>query len=129
VIAIDSNILIRYLVQDDPAQATLATKFLEEELTAASPGLVTVVALCETVWALRRVYRVNLATIRSIMAELVAAPNLVIEHETEVEMALNAGAEFADVLLHSIAQYLGAAKTMTFDRKFARTEGVELLGS
>ena len=129
MIAVDSNILIRYLVQDHPAQAALAGRFLEEDLTPDCPGLVTIVALCETVWALQRVYKIDLATTRAIMKELAAAPNLVVEREAEVAMALDAGPGFADVLLHAIGRQLGAEKTMTFDRKFARLEGVELLGN
>ena len=129
MIAVDSNILIRYLVQDHPAQAALAARFLEEDLTPDCPGLVTIVALCETVWALQRVYKIDLATTRAIMKELAAAPNLVVEREAVVAMALDAGPGFADVLLHAIGRQLGAEKTMTFDRKFARLEGVELLGT
>lgn len=129
MIAVDSNILIRYLVQDHPAQAALAGRFLEEDLTPDCPGLVTIVALCETVWALQRVYKIDLATTRAIMKELAAAPNLVVEREAVVAMALDAGPGFADVLLHAIGRQLGAEKTMTFDRKFARLEGVELLGN
>ena len=63
------------------------------------------------------------------MKEMLATPNLVVEREAEVAGALEAGTSFADVLLHLIGRQLGARKTMTFDRKFARLEGVELLGS
>lgn len=129
MIAVDTSVLIRYLVQDDPQQAALACRFLEEQLTPRDPGLVTVVSLCEIVWVLQRVYRLDMAAIRPIITGLIAAANLVVEHEAEVAMALDAKTGFADALLHFIGRELGAAKTMTFDRKFARLQGVELLGS
>jgi predicted nucleic-acid-binding protein len=56
MIGLDTNILIRYITQDDPVQATIATEMLERRLTAKNPGFVSVVAMVETVWVLDRAY-------------------------------------------------------------------------
>jgi predicted nucleic-acid-binding protein len=129
VINVDTSVLIRYFVQDDPVQAPLASRFLEEQLTPQEPGLVTAVTLCEMVWVLRRIYGLGMAAIHPIIAGMIAAPNLVVEHETAAALAMETKAGFADALLHFIGRDIGAGKTVTFDRAFARLAGVELLGS
>ena len=127
MIAVDTSILNRYFVQDDPGQAALATSLLEQRLTPGEPGLITVVAIAETAWVLQRVYRQSWEEVRPIIAGLLDAPNLVVEHHREVAKALAATAGFADALIHYIGGDLGADSTFTFDKKFARLESVELL--
>ena len=56
MIGLDTNILIRYLTLDDPAQSAKATEILERRLTLHNPGFVSVVAMVETVWVLDRAY-------------------------------------------------------------------------
>lgn len=129
MIAIDTSVLVRYLAQDDPGQSAAANRLFEEKLTVAAAGLIPVVTLCETVWVLQKLYGQSAKAIRQIVAGLIAAPNLVVEHADAVEAALSAGAGFADALLHHVGKSLGASRTVTFDRKFARMDGVELLGS
>ena len=53
MIGLDTNVLVRYLIQDDPAQALLATKLIEENCSKHSPGRLSLVVLCELVWVLR----------------------------------------------------------------------------
>ena len=127
MIAIDSSVLIRYLAQDDEAQAARATRLFEHELTPADPGLITVTALIETSWVLRRIYGQDWEAIFEIVARLIAAPNLVIEHTDAVALAIESRARFADALIHLIGKQLGADRTITFDQRFARMDGVELL--
>ena len=56
MIGLDSNILVRYFTQDDPVQAALATEVMEQRLSEAEPGFISVVAMAETVWVLESVY-------------------------------------------------------------------------
>lgn len=128
MIAIDSSVLVRYLAQDDEAQAARATRLLEEELTPSDPGIVTVTALLETSWVLRRNYGQEWDAIYAIVSRMLAASNLVVEHADSVALAIEERARFADSLIHLTGRALGANRTVTFDRKFARMEGVELLG-
>ena len=127
MIAIDSSVLVRYLAQDDEAQAALATRLLEQELTPADPGLVTVTALLETSWVLQRIYGQDWDTIHAIVARFLSASNLVVEHAESVALAIEQRARFADSLIHLTGRALGADRTITLDRKFARMDGVELL--
>ncbi len=54
---IDTNVLVRYIVQDDPAQSALATTFIEKNCTAKKPGFINLIVLCELTWVLKRAYR------------------------------------------------------------------------
>ena len=127
MIAVDTSILVRYFVQDDVRQAALATELLEAILTAERPGLITVVTLHETAWVLQRVYKLDWNRVKAILAALLDVPNLVIERPQQVARALAADTGFGDALIHFVANDMGATKTVTFDRKFARFPGVELL--
>ena len=127
MIAIDSSVLVRYFVQDDPSQAAAATRLLEEHLSPTTPGLITTVALHETAWVLQRIYKLQPDEVRSIFVHLLDAPNLVVEHFEQVAEALEAPSAFSDALIHFVGQASGCTKTVTFDKRFARLKGVELL--
>ncbi len=127
MITIDANILIRYIVEDDAEQAALAARLLEQELTFEHPGLVSTVAMHETCWALRRVYRFEREAVANAVSKLLDVPNLVVERADEIAQALAAPVDFADGLIHFTGKAMGASKTLTFDKGFARLEGVELL--
>jgi predicted nucleic-acid-binding protein len=127
VITVDTSILIRHIMQDDAVQSPLASELLENRLTASDPGLVTAVALHEMAWVLRSIYRRSADDVALVVRELLDAPNLVVEHADAVVSALTYPAGLADALIHHIGSALGAAKTLTFDKKFARLDGVALL--
>ncbi len=127
MIAIDTNILTRHIMQDDVQQSPLASDLLENRLTSTHPGLITIVALCEMSWVLKRVYGRNAEDVRIVVQELLDAPNLIVEHTSEVSKALSSTVEFSDALIHHISCAHGSERTLTFDKKFARLPGVELL--
>ena len=56
VIGLDTNVLVRYLVQDDPSQSARAMHLIEKRLTQSNPGFISIVAMVETVWVLERAY-------------------------------------------------------------------------
>lgn len=127
MIALDTNILVRYLTQDDDAQAAVASRIIEETLTPAEPGFVGLVVLVELSWVLERLYGCHRAQIASIIAELIASPTILVEQAAAVTSALaHAHPDLADALLHEIGKAHGCARTLTFDRRFARLAGVEL---
>lgn len=127
MIAIDTNILVRHLMGDDPVQSPLATVFLEERLTRQQPGLVSVVVLCELAWTLKRVYGRSEDDVRLVIAELLDAPTLVIEQAELVADAITCLATFSDAMIHRIGAASACSKTITFDKRFARVERVQLL--
>jgi predicted nucleic-acid-binding protein len=130
VIAVDTNVLVRYLVQDDAAQGELARRLLEEEATPETPGYVTIVAVLELDWVLRGSYGFGADVVASVIAELMTASNLVFENAEAVEGALGSPhGDLVDNVLHRVGRAEGCSRTVTFDRTFARLDGVELLGA
>jgi predicted nucleic-acid-binding protein len=128
VIAIDTNILVRYLVQDDTAQGAIATNLLENELTPDQPGFISLVTVLELDWVLRTQYGFSPQIVDHTIRVLMESPQLAFESRAAIETALLfEHGDFADNILHEIGQANGCTKTVTFDKKFARLQGVELL--
>jgi len=130
MIGLDSNILVRYLVQDDPAQSPKAARFLNG-LTKADPGFVSAVALAETVWVLDRSYHFTDGEITATLEEILQTDGLRVEHADEAFTAmalLKAGqGDFADAIIGAINASAGCSRTLTFDRKALRLPGFEPL--
>lgn len=128
MIAVDTNVLVRYFAQDDEIQSAKARQCLENELTPDQPGFISSIVLVELIWVLDGIYAVPMAGVIEIIEALLNAQTLVVEHSDAVERALHlAHGDIADALIHEIGKIAGCAKTVTFDKKFARLVGVELL--
>jgi len=128
--AVDTNILVRYLTWDDPAQATAAAALLE----ADAPLWISTVVLCETVWVLRRGHKYTADEIILAIQGLVAPQYIRVEDEEAMNAgfeALRKGADFADGCILNISQRAGARPLITFDQKLGRAGGssVRLLAS
>jgi len=131
VIALDTNVLVRFLVQDEPLQAQLATKLIDQ-LTEDAQGFVSREVLIELVWVLERAYRLGRAEIAVALDGLLSATELDIEGSDELAPALELyrkdGFGFADLMIAAAARRSGASELLTFDRQAARLPGVRLLG-
>ena len=131
MVGIDTNVLVRYLTQDDPKQSAIATRFIEEGLSAENPGFVSTVTLCEIAWVLATSYGADRKGIRRTIENLLATRQLVVERAELVWKALRASegapAEFSDALIGELAAAHGCGKTVTFDRSAARLPVFELL--
>ncbi|MCC5999767.1 MAG: type II toxin-antitoxin system VapC family toxin [Pararhodobacter sp.] len=132
MIALDTNVLVRFLVQDDPDQARLAGQVIDR-LTEETPGFVGREVLVELVWVLERAYRLGRAEIAVALDGLLASTELVVEGADQVGPALelyrNDGFGFADLMIVATARREGAREVVTFDRKAAGLPGVRLLGA
>jgi len=130
MIGLDTNILVRYLVQDDPVQSARATEILERRLTEKNPGFVSVVAMVETVWVLDRAYLLTAREIATAIKRLLQVDVLAIENEQEVLTAMVAlkqeRGSFADALIAELGARVGCTRTLTFDRKATRLRSFEL---
>jgi predicted nucleic-acid-binding protein len=128
---LDTNIIVRYLAQDDPAQSPKASRLIEKRLTEDNPGFVSVVAIVETAWVLERAYGLTDAEIAAAIESMLQTDVLVLEHEQEVftaMIALKSGlGSFADALISALGISAGCARTFTFDRRAVRIPGFELL--
>lgn len=129
MIGLDTNILVRYLVQDDPAQAALATEVIEHRLSEDEPGFVSIVAMVDTVWVLERHYGFGRERIADAVENLLRADVLLIEDEPQVftaMIALREGrGEFSDALIGALCARAGCARVLTFDRRALRLPGFE----
>ena len=121
---LDTNVLVRYVMQDDPRQSPRATRLIES-LSAESPGFVPVVALVELVWVLSGSYGLARAQVSTVIATLLRSKELVVDRAELVAQALKRhgadGADFADALIERIAAAAGCETTVTFDAGAVRS--------
>ena len=114
-VSVDTNVLVRAAVRDDPAQARIATKVLTEaELIA-----VALPCLCEFVWVLLRVYGLQPADAAAAIRALLAAANVAVNRPAvEAGLAvLEAGGDFADGVIAYEGNWLGGETFVSFDKK------------
>jgi len=130
MIGLDTNILVRYLAQDDPIQSPLATDIIEFRLTEENPGFISIVAMVETVWVLDRAYGLADDEIAAALERMLQADTLVVENEQEVFTATIAlkkrGGSFADALIGALGARAGCSRTLTFDKTALKLPGFEL---
>jgi predicted nucleic-acid-binding protein len=124
MIGLDTNVLARYLAQDDADQAALATRVVERELTEGAPGFVGLVVLVETTWVLQRLYRASAEEIRETVNDLLSSSRIVVENRDVVARALvtsgKTGCGFADAIIAASATNAGCKKIVSFDRGAVR---------
>lgn len=116
-ITVDTNVLVRSAVADDPEQTEAAARLLRE----AQVVVVPLVCLCELVWVLRRVYRFDRASISIALRELIGATKTLVDRPAvEAGIALlDAGGDFADGVIAFDGRRLGGETFVTFDKKAA----------
>ncbi|MCL2423549.1 MAG: type II toxin-antitoxin system VapC family toxin [Micrococcales bacterium] len=129
MIGVDTNVLVRYLAQDDPEQSALATAVFERGPHDDRIVLVPLV-LAETWWVLSRAYRMAPGAIADIIAGLLTAEEAVVSDEPTVRTALaqvRRGHDFADALIAGTCRANGAEQTLTFDKDASDLDGMSLL--
>ena len=128
MIGLDTNVLVRYLAQDDPEQSSRATDLIEHQLTERDPGFVSAVAMVETAWILERAYGLTAGEIAAAIERTLQAAVLVVEDEQEIFEAMtelrHGRGSFADALIAAVGRKAGCSHTVTFDRKAARLAGM-----
>jgi predicted nucleic-acid-binding protein len=132
VIGLDTNLLVRFLTQDDPAQAAIARQIFEHRLTTRNPGYVSLVVIVETARVLTGPYRLTGAQLADAIERLLQIATVRVQEEqavfTALSLARDGRADFADALIASLAVRAGCRHVLTFDRKAARLPGFELAG-
>ena len=127
MIGLDTNVLVRYLAQDDPEQSRRATDLIEQRLTEHEPGFISVMTMVETAWVLERAYGLTAGEIAGAIERTLQANVLVVEHEQEIFTAMTAlkrgRGSFADALIGALGREAGCSHTVTFDRKAVRLPG------
>jgi predicted nucleic-acid-binding protein len=129
MIGLDTNILVRYLTQDDPTQSPKAREIIERRLTEENPGFVSIVVMVETVWVLERAYGLTTDEIIGVVERMLQTDVLIVENEQEVFTAMIALKEgkgsFADAVIAGLGARRGCSCMLTFDRKALRLPGFE----
>ena len=118
MIGLDTNVVVRHLVHDDPKQSKAATQAFAR-LTPAEPGLLTTVVLVETYWVLTRGYKLAVADVVSALEALVDSSDIQTQDEQHVRAAFNdvrSGADFADAMIAQTCRAYGCAAVLSFDR-------------
>lgn len=116
MIGLDTNILVRYLAQDDPIQSPKANEIVERRLTEDNPGFVSIVAMAETVRVLDRAYGLGAHEIAAAVERILQTEVLVVENEQEVftaMIALRAGqGSFSDALIAALGARVGCSRNL-----------------
>lgn len=130
MIALDTNVLARFLTQDDPDQARAASDLISD-LTVDSPGFICREVLVELVWVLQRGYKFSRTDISSVLEGLLSASELVIDEADAIGSILQLyetkGFGFSDLMIRQAARRSGSHHLATFDKKAALLDGVELV--
>lgn len=130
MIAVDTNVLVRYLVRDDADQAE-AARLLLEGISSERPGFICREVAIEVVWVLERAYKFTRTQIADVIIELAATDGVVIEDAEDVMRAAiryrQTSADFSDLMILAAAQRASAGPLYTFDRRLARLEGAALV--
>jgi predicted nucleic-acid-binding protein len=132
MIAIDTNVLVRFLTQDEPNQGQSATELIAS-LTEEEPGFICREVMIELVWVLERSYHFDRETIARAIEGLLSAAEIDVETGDNVAPILhlyeNENFGFADLMIRQAALNNGAKCLFTFDQKAARLDGVVLVNS
>jgi len=127
---LDTNVLVRYIMQDDAKQSQKATKLIES-LTVDGPGFVSVISIVELGWVLTSCYGLTRGQLEQAFEALLRTKEIVIDRADQVLKALRVfkatTADFADCLIERSAADAGCDRTMTFDRDAAKLAGMTLI--
>lgn len=131
MIGLDTNIVVRYLTHDEPAQTAAAVRVMDS-LSADAPGFLSLIVIVELVWVLEVSYRFKKNEIEQVLETLLRSKELVIERAEVVFQALRkfsaSRADFADCLIERCGHAAECQHTVTFDRNAASASGMKLAG-
>lgn len=130
MIGLDTNVLVRYIMQDDAKQSPKATKLIES-LDAENPGYITMVSIVELYWVLTSSYELTGQQVAQALEAILRTKQLLVERADQVMRALrvfgDGKADFADCLIERSASGAGCEQTMTFDVKATKFAGMTLI--
>jgi predicted nucleic-acid-binding protein len=117
---LDSSVLLRYILDDDPVWSARAVRFIDAQCSSADPGYINMIVLAETVWSLRRQRGYDDKRVARIIEELLQADSFHIEEERLVEDSLRnfkqGKAGFVDCLIAALNEKASAAPTFSIDK-------------
>ncbi len=121
MIGLDTNVIIRYLTQDDKKQAAKANKLIDNQLSASEPGFITLISLVEIVWVLESCYAQPKDKVIEVLHSLLTTRQLFIENADMAYLAMKryttGKADFSDALIAVISEKGGCTMIVSFDKK------------
>ncbi len=132
MIGLDTNVLLRYIIQDEPKQAKLATRFIETRLSLRNPGFIDQIVLCELVWVCESVYKFSRDDVAAMVQRVLETNVFIVERSDLAWKALEryrADLDFPDALIGLTNSSYGCEQTVTFDKRAARRRSMTLIGA
>lgn len=130
MIGLDTNVVVRYIVQDDPAQSRVASRLIES-LTPEAAGFVSIVTLAEITWVLDTAYGARREQIADVVESLLQTQTLVVQLAEIAWKALanyrKGTADYADCLIERLGAAHDCEATYTFDKVAVRDAGMRWL--
>lgn len=130
MIGLDTNVLVRYLTQDDKVQSEVANHIFETQLTSTNPGYVTLITLIELTWVLKTAYIQPKEQVANVISGLLESKQLQIEKADVAYLALKrylqANADYSDAVITILSKQAGCDTVLTFDNK-AKSVGMTLI--
>jgi predicted nucleic-acid-binding protein len=131
VTGLDTNVLVRYLTDDDPVQSKRAADVIATATTRGERCFISAIVLCELAWVLRGAYRVSQADLIMTLDRILGTTQFVIGDKDSVRLALDAyragRADFADYVIGVLHLEAGCRKTVTFDRRLRGHAAFQLI--
>ncbi len=131
MIGLDTNVILRYLLQDDPKQTTLANHIVDHVLTDRNPGFISLVTILEMVWVLRSLLKQTPTEIATHLEHVLTADSLEVQNGQQIfeaAFALRRGTgEFEDALIGALNAWAGCPHTLTFDKRAAQMSYFRLI--
>lgn len=130
MIGLDTNVIVRYIVKDDPSQSALAVKLIRS-LSDEDRAFVSLVVIAELTWVLESCYGFNRSELVDVIENLVKSKELILENAELVSQAVQlfarGKADFSDYVIEKGGRAAGCLHTLTFDQQAASSAGMRLL--
>jgi predicted nucleic-acid-binding protein len=130
MIGLDTNVVVRYLVKDDPAQSAVAVRLIRS-LSVEDPGFLAIVVMAEIVWVLESAYKFEKSELVDVIQGLLGSKEIVLENAELVSQSIRlfeqGNADFSDYLIERSGRAAGCLHTFTFDQEAAASGGMQLL--
>ncbi|MFZ4398064.1 MAG: PIN domain-containing protein [Kiritimatiellia bacterium] len=131
MVGLDTNVLVRYMVQDDKIQAELSRRLIEDACRPDNPGAITLVVLCELVWVLHTAYGFTRKQIAGALRQILVTDCFDVDDHALAWVAFRdyevSHADYADCVIARLNQARGNQTTYTFDKRAADLPGFTLL--
>jgi len=131
MIGIDTNILVRYFLQDDPEQSKIVTGFFENKISEENPAFINIIILCELVWVLEASYKIQKQKLVELLEKILITKQFIVQSPDIVWLSLSDykknKADFSDCLIGRINQAQECAYTVSFDDSCKKLESFKVL--